>query len=117
MAVYIDPPIWPGHGRMWSHLVSDVSFDELHAFAARLGCPPRAFDRDHYDVPSTHYAGAVALGALEVGGKELLRRLTAAGLRRPKRRSRVAGPGLSPSPAPVGDPADPDPADPDRSDP
>ncbi|MGW0654688.1 DUF4031 domain-containing protein, partial [Streptomyces umbrinus] len=27
----------PGHGRMWSHLVSDVSYDELHDFARRLG--------------------------------------------------------------------------------
>ncbi|MFE3408058.1 DUF4031 domain-containing protein, partial [Streptomyces mirabilis] len=29
MTVYIDPPAWPGHGRLWSHLVSDVSYDEL----------------------------------------------------------------------------------------
>ncbi|MDK1472490.1 DUF4031 domain-containing protein [Streptomyces sp. 549] len=86
MTVYIDPPIWPGHGRMWSHLVSDVSFEELHTFAARLGAPRRAFDRDHYDLPSTRYADAVRLGAVEVGSKELVRRLTAAGLRRPKGR-------------------------------
>ncbi|GAB3953573.1 DUF4031 domain-containing protein [Streptomyces sparsus] len=86
MTLYIDPPIWPGHGRMWSHLVSDVSFEELHAFAARLGAPRRAFDRDHYDLPSTRYADAVRLGAVEVGSKELVRRLTAAGLRRPKGR-------------------------------
>lgn len=84
MTVYIDPPIWPGHGRMWSHLVSDTSYDELHAFAADIGCPPRAFDRDHYDVPSTRYGTAVRAGAVEVGSKELLRRLTAAGLRRRK---------------------------------
>ncbi|WP_329316683.1 DUF4031 domain-containing protein [Streptomyces sp. NBC_01262] len=84
MAVYIDPPTWPGHGRMWSHLVSDSSFDELHAFAARLGAPPRAFERDHYDLPAERYADAVAQGAIEVGSKELLRRLTEAGLRRPK---------------------------------
>lgn len=88
MTVYIDPPDWPGHGRMWSHLVSDVSFDELHAFAAAVGCPRRAFDGDHYDVPSTRYADAVAAGAREVGSKELLRRLTQAGLRRPKHRAR-----------------------------
>lgn len=86
MTLYIDPPIWPGHGRMWSHLVSDVSFEELHAFAARLGAPRRAFDRDHYDLPSTRYTDAVRLGAVEVGSKELVRRLTAAGLRRPKGR-------------------------------
>ncbi|GAA3002236.1 DUF4031 domain-containing protein [Streptomyces fulvorobeus] len=86
MTLYIDPPDWPGHGLLWSHLVSDVSFDELHAFAASIGCPPRAFDRDHYDVPAERYARAVRGGACEVGSKELVRRLTAAGLRRPKGR-------------------------------
>ncbi|MFC8915895.1 DUF4031 domain-containing protein [Streptomyces sp. WAC05374] len=86
MTVYIDPPNWPGHGRMWSHMVSDTSYDELHAFAALIGAPPRAFDGDHYDVPSERYADAVAAGAVEVGSKELVRRLTEAGLRRPKRR-------------------------------
>ncbi|MGK5630118.1 DUF4031 domain-containing protein [Streptomyces sp. URMC 123] len=86
MALYIDPPIWPGHGRMWSHLVSDVSYEELHAFAARLDMPARAFDGDHYDVPSERYPAVVAAGAVEVGTKELLRRLTEAGLRLPKHR-------------------------------
>ncbi|MCS0635979.1 DUF4031 domain-containing protein [Streptomyces sp. LP05-1] len=84
MTVYIDPPNWPGHGRMWSHLVSDVSFDELHSFAAGIGAPGRAFDRDHYDLPSERYASAVAAGAVEVGSKELVRVLRKAGLRRPK---------------------------------
>ena len=84
MAVYIDPPTWPGHGRHWSHLVSDVSFAELHAFAERLGAPPRAFERDHYDIPSTRYRDAVLLGAVEIGSKELVARLTASGLRRRK---------------------------------
>ncbi|MEV7275481.1 DUF4031 domain-containing protein [Streptomyces sp. NPDC093111] len=86
MTLYIDPPSWPGHGRMWSHLVSDVSFEELHAFAASIGAPARGFDGDHYDIPSDYYAGAVAAGAVEVGSKELLHRLTDAGLRRPKGR-------------------------------
>ncbi|GAA1591619.1 DUF4031 domain-containing protein [Streptomyces globosus] len=86
MTLYIDPPTWPGHGRMWSHLVSDVSYEELHAFAASIGCPPKAFDGDHYDLPAFRYADAVAAGAVEVGSKELVRRLTAAGLRRPKHR-------------------------------
>jgi len=86
VTVYIDPPSWPGHGRMWSHMVSDVSFDELHTFAASIGCPRRAFERDHYDVPSHRYADAVTAGAVEIGSKELVRRLTDAGLRRPKGR-------------------------------
>ncbi|MEU3184567.1 DUF4031 domain-containing protein [Streptomyces sp. NPDC006923] len=86
MTVYIDPPTWPGHGRMWSHMVSDESFAELHAFAASIGCPRRAFERDHYDVPSHRYPDAVSAGAVEVGSKELVRRITEAGLRRPKGR-------------------------------
>ncbi|MFB7710693.1 DUF4031 domain-containing protein [Streptomyces sp. NPDC056105] len=91
MTVYIDPPTWPGHGRMWSHVVSDVSFDELHLFAERLGVPPRAFERDHYDLPSHRYEDAVRAGAVRVGSKELVRRLTEAGLRRPKGRPAVGG--------------------------
>ncbi|MFI6299909.1 DUF4031 domain-containing protein [Nonomuraea sp. NPDC050790] len=88
MAVLIDPPNWPGpRGLMWSHLVSDTSLEELHAFAARLGVPVRAFDRDHYDVPETVHARAVSLGAEAVGSRELLRRLTEGGLRRRKRSS------------------------------
>lgn len=87
MAVYIDPPTWPGHGRHWSHLVSDISYAELHAFAARLGAPPRAFERDHYDIPSARYEDAVRLGAVEVGSREIVLLLTRAGLRRRKRRA------------------------------
>ncbi|MFE5024417.1 DUF4031 domain-containing protein [Streptomyces sp. NPDC056656] len=89
MTVYIDPPTWPGHGRMWSHLVSDVSFGELHVFAELLGVPPRAFERDHYDLPSHRYEDAVRAGAVQIGSKELVRRLTEAGLRRPKGRPAV----------------------------
>ncbi|MFK4099816.1 DUF4031 domain-containing protein [Streptomyces sp. NPDC019531] len=86
MTVYIDPPTWPGHGRMWSHLISDTSFDELHAFAEELGVPTRAFERDHYDIPSHRYADAVTAGAVEVSSREVVRLLTGAGLRRPKGR-------------------------------
>ncbi|GHC59881.1 DUF4031 domain-containing protein [Streptomyces flavofungini] len=84
MTLYIDPPVWPGHGRLWSHLVSDVSYEELHAFAARIGVPERAFERDHYDLPAHRYGDAVRAGAVEIGSKELVRRLTEAGLRRRK---------------------------------
>lgn len=87
MTVYIDPPDWPGHGRMWSHLVSDVSYDELHRFAEGLGVPRRAFERDHYDIPSHRYADVVAAGAVEVSSREVVRLLYGAGLRRPKGRA------------------------------
>ncbi|MER7664640.1 MULTISPECIES: DUF4031 domain-containing protein [unclassified Streptomyces] len=87
MTVYIDPPTWPGHGRMWSHLISDVSFEELHAFAQSIGCPATAFERDHYDVPSHRYGDAVAAGAVQVSSREVVSLLTRAGLRRPKGRA------------------------------
>ena len=91
MAVLIDTPAWPWRGRLWSHLVSDVSYEELHAFvAAELGIPRRAFQGDHYDVPQDLYDEAVAAGAQPVGARELLARLRAAGLRVKKPRP-VAG--------------------------
>ncbi|MBL3687625.1 DUF4031 domain-containing protein [Leucobacter zeae] len=81
MAILIDPPAWPAHGTLWSHLVSDADTDELHAFAKRLGVPRRGFDLDHYDVPTSLHERAVALGARPVTAKELLRGLQDAGLR------------------------------------
>lgn len=84
MTLYIDPPTWPGHGRVWSHLVSDLSFDELHLFAADLGVSPRAFDGDHYDLVSHRYEDAVRAGAVQVSSRDVVRLLSAAGLRRRK---------------------------------
>jgi Protein of unknown function (DUF4031) len=86
VTVLIDPPTWPAHGRRWSHLVSDVSFTELHAFARALHLPPRGFEGDHYDVPEERYHALVAAGAVPVSCRELLQRLGRAGLRRRKRR-------------------------------
>jgi hypothetical protein len=92
VAVLIDTPVWPWRGRLWSHLVSDVSYDELHIFVAReLGIPRRAFQGDHYDVPEDLYDIAVAAGAQPVGARELLSRLRAAGLRHRRPRAGAAG--------------------------
>jgi hypothetical protein len=86
VTLWIDPPAWPAHGRLWSHLVSDTSLEELHAFAAAEGIPRRGFEGDHYDVPEERYAALVAAGARPVSGRELVRVLHASGLRAPKRR-------------------------------
>ena len=85
MSVLIDPPLWPAHGTVFSHLVSDTSLEELHAFAQAQGISPRAFDRDHYDVPAARHTELVQAGALPVSGGELTRRLIAGGLRIPAR--------------------------------
>ncbi len=79
--ILIDEPMWPNHGRIWGHLVSDTSLAELREFATRAGLPSRAFDLDHYDYPLEQQAELVALGASLVSGHELTRRLIASGLR------------------------------------
>jgi hypothetical protein len=86
VTIWIDPPAWPAHGRLWSHLVSDTSYDELHVFAAAQGIPPRGFEGDHYDVPEELYAALVAAGAVPVDGREVVRILQRSGLRIQKRR-------------------------------
>ena len=81
MTVLIDTPMWPAHGTLWSHLVSDASLDELHAFALRHDLPPRSFDLDHYDVPASRYDELVSGGAVPVTANVLVRRLIQSGLR------------------------------------
>jgi hypothetical protein len=88
MAVLIDQPRWPAHGRLWSHLVSDTSLEELHAFAAAAGLPARSFDLDHYDVPEERYVELVAAGAEPVTIRGLVTRLQASGLRVSQRERR-----------------------------
>ncbi len=81
MTVLIDEAIWPAHGTVWAHLVSDSTLDELHSFARRAGIPERGFDHDHYDVPLERRDEIIALGAEPITGRELLRRLQTSGLR------------------------------------
>lgn len=107
MTLYIDPPNAPGHGRMWSHLASDTSYDELHAFARTLGVPERGFDGDHYDVPSEWHERIIAMGVVPVSSRELIEILMKAGLRvrkssrlRPRKPGRVL---LRPPSVTVGD--------------
>lgn len=88
MSVLIDAAIWPAHGTVWGHLVSDADLDELHAFAERAGIPRRAFDHDHYDYPLERREELIALGAEPVGLRELVTRLSRSGLRVPQRRKR-----------------------------
>lgn len=81
MSILLDTPLWPRHGHVWGHLVSDSSLEELHRFAATAGLPERGFDLDHYDVPAERYDALISLGAELVDTRELVRRLRASGLR------------------------------------
>jgi hypothetical protein len=86
VTILVDHPRWPAHGTRFAHLASDRSFDELHAFAARVSATlprPLRFHRDHYDVPERWWATVVEAGASVVPVRELVRRSRAAGLRMP----------------------------------
>lgn len=83
MALFIDPPVWPAHGTVFSHLITNSNLAELHAFAATHNISERAFDLDHYDVPAHLHDRLIAGGAQPVSGGELTRILRASGLRVP----------------------------------
>lgn len=69
MTVYVDDAVHPWRGDRWAHLLADT-LDELHAFAARLGLPRRAFQNKtsgaHYDVNVALRAQAIGLGAVPI---------------------------------------------------
>ena len=81
MAILVDTAIWPAHDRLWCHLISDTSVDELHAFARELGIPERGFEGDHYDIPDEYRLEAIAKGAIPVTSREIVTALYASGQR------------------------------------
>ena len=84
--ILIDTPIWPWRGGLWGHMVSDVSFHELHQFAQQLGKRRIGFQGDHYDIDQVEYQRAVEMGAARIDSRELVRRLRDSGLRRRTKR-------------------------------
>ena len=81
MAILVDSAIWPAHDRLWCHLISDTSVEELHAFARELGIPERGFEGDHYDIPDEYRDLAIAKGAIPVTAREIVTALYASGQR------------------------------------
>lgn len=74
--VYVDDANVSKYGRSWCHLTAD-SLDELHAFAARIGLPGRAFHRGarhpHYDITSDQRLNALRSGARPVSPRDVVR--------------------------------------------
>jgi hypothetical protein len=62
-------------------MISDSSLAELHEFAQQLGIPSRGFHGDHYDLPQHVRDVAIQRGARSVTSREIVRALSAAGLR------------------------------------
>ena len=71
--------------------MSDSSFEELHAFAFRLGIPRGRFQGDHYDLPPHLRSRAIELGAVEVGTRELTQRMAGPRGDRVRRRRAARG--------------------------
>ena len=69
MSVYVDDAITLWRGRRWAHMMADT-LDELHAMAARLGMPRRAFQDKrsgaHYDLTEELRTEALRLGAVAI---------------------------------------------------
>ena len=69
MSVYVDDAVTLWRGRRWAHLMADT-LDELHAMAARLGMPRRAFqDKSsgaHYDLTEELREQALQFGAVAI---------------------------------------------------
>lgn len=69
------------NGNQWCHMIADTTA-ELRAFAYRIGMRPswiqhEGTPREHFDLTPGRRATAVALGAMEVDNRELVRRVQA----------------------------------------
>lgn len=74
--VYVDDADVSKYGRGWFHLTAD-SLVELHAFAARIGLPTRAYHRGarhpHYDITAAQRLSALRSGAYPVKPRDVVR--------------------------------------------
>ena len=84
--VLVDPRLWPWRDRRWAHLVSDESYDELHAFAERLGIPAAPSRATTTTSPRTTASAPSSSAPTPVSSRELVRRLIDSGLRHRKAR-------------------------------
>lgn len=79
--IYIDNPKWTRASaknprKQYSHMVSDISLEELHQFALWIGVKPHFFHNSnikHYDISGEEINKAIAAGATLVGSKELVK--------------------------------------------
>ncbi|WAC62190.1 DUF4031 domain-containing protein [Pseudoxanthomonas sp. SL93] len=95
MSVYVDDAVTLWRGRRWAHMMADT-LEELHAMAARLGMPRRAFqDKSsgaHYDLTVELREEALRLGAVAIS-RHRDREQVRAIIRRARAQWSGAGPG------------------------
>ncbi len=77
MTIYVDA-IRQYPSGLWCHMATDGPIEELHRFAERMGLSRSRLQHHrlvpHYDLRPLGRERAIALGAIEVSSKELLRR-------------------------------------------
>lgn len=76
MSVYVDPLFMWHTGKQWCHMIADTEA-ELHAFAQRIGLKVDWFHVStsgirHYDLSPNKRNMAIAYGAIEITGKQLI---------------------------------------------
>lgn len=79
MTIYIDLPIWkksPGGRKNYCHMISDVSLEDLHKFAAENGIKKHFFHNSrfikHYDLKEDQILQVKKAGAIQISSKELV---------------------------------------------
>ena len=83
----IDPPAWPAHGRLWSHLVSDTSYrGAARLRRARSASRGRASRGTTTTSPRRGMPRSSPPVPCPIDGRELLKRLRDSGLRISKRK-------------------------------
>ncbi len=77
MTIYVDT-IRRYPSGLWCHMATDGPIEELHRFAERMGLSQSWLQHHrlvpHYDLRPAGRERAIALGAIAVSSKELLRR-------------------------------------------
>lgn len=58
--------------KQWCHMTSDMSEEELHEFAAKLGLKREWFQRNHYDIVFSKRQMAIVYGAEIVSSQEVV---------------------------------------------
>ena len=85
--IYVDQPVFKFRAKLWCHMTSDTSQEELHKFAQKIGLRRQWFQHGnkptwHYDLSPLFRARAVANGAKEISclemGRLIMRRIEAA---------------------------------------
>lgn len=79
MTIYIDLPIWKKSEngcKSYSHMMSDVSLEDLHRFAAETGIKKHFFHNTrscpHYDITEEQIKQVKDAGAIQISSKEMV---------------------------------------------